>query len=424
MISKRRVVAVLIIFLSTNLYSLRLDIKSDINTSLKSFSNLIYQSKNYNLSYIKSNIDFSLTLKDIVLEKTNNSYADVSVGFKALSVSEGNIDSKPYLKEIYDFYGTKNTFFPYNAYVRLKNFPYADCNLTSGRLSYTLSNGVVLSDNSKGLDGFKIDIINSFADIIELFYFRTFHESNHNISGVSINKSFGDGVWQVYLLKNTSGIENTPLFSYAKTNKTYTGISYFIDTKKLLYSFEFATEGGKSTLLQGKEIKHSAYALNLKALWNMEIAIIGKIKARAEYTNSSGGGNLQKDKTFYSAFSKRFCGFERCGVGEIFATSIWSAPKSSNTVSGLPQNIAGIRAVKAGFDILFNKYTISFDFYRYTANSSPSSKDIGKEQSIRISKILSEKTSISTVYSKFKPEGAFTTLTPSYLFSFEIKTGF
>ncbi len=423
-----RYLCFLLHFYALQLHSARLDIKSDINTSVKSFSNLIYESKNYNLSYIKSNIDLLFTLKDIVLEKTKQSYADVSVGFRAFTISQENLSSKPYLKEIYDFYGNKNTFFPHQAYITIKNFLYPNWTFTSGRLPYTLSNGVVFSDNSKGIDGFKIDITNRFAiDTIEIFYFRAFYESNYNLSGITLNKSLGEGVWQIYLLKSISGLENTPFLSYTKTDKTYKGISYSIDTKKLSYSFEFVNEGGKSTLTSAKRIKKLAYAFNLKALWNLQMPVVGKIKARSEYLKSSAGTTTQKDKTFYSPFSKRFCGFERCGVGEIIASSPWSVIRTSQTITGLPTTMAaGIRTFRIGFDMPIQKYIFSYDFYRYRTTSFLSSKEIGKEHSIKLSHNLSEKTSFSLIYSKFKPEGLLktTSIKNTSLISFEIKTSF
>lgn len=413
-----RVFLLLILFLlSSNIFAAKLDITLENKTSIKSFSNLIDNSKNYNLSYITQNSDLSFTLKNINLEKTDNSQMDVSFGIKYTSIENSSkVINSLYIGSLYDFYKNYNYFIPYKAYIKIYNFLKNDVTLIFGRQNYELGNGITLSDNSRGINGIRFELLNKiYCDFIELFYFRDKHPYTNNfenISGLSLNKSFGDGIWQVYILNNKN---NNPAkdinFDALKTNKNFYGISYQLDKNKIKYVSEFSIEKGYSNDTLNKKINHHAYSLMVGAKWQTNLPVIGLSSTRLNFLKSSGNrtNTFKENKSFYSPFSKRYIGFERYGLGEIYKASVWDSSKTSNTVSGLPDKLNGLTTINLGFDFPYSKGIFSFDYFNYKATETTDpnlSTFLGSEIDLKYTIDLSKKASFYLIYSVFSPKSA------------------
>lgn len=428
------------IFINQLSYGAKLDITAENSFSVKSFSNLINDGRNYNLSYYSNNSSIYFTLKNINLEKTDNSWMDASLGFRFVSADQSSKTlNSIYLNELY-IYNSKNPSYIYSdrAYVKIYNFIYNDVIASFGKQPYKLSSGLVLSDNSKGLDGFKLELINKFfSDVIDIFYFRvnnnfTDEKIPENIYGFSFNKSFGDGIWQLYYLKNSNSKTTQDIsFISKKADKNFFGISYLLDKNNILYSSEFALQKGNSKDITGNTIKHNAYALNVNALWKMNIPKIGKTSTRFNYLKSSGNSstNFKENKAFYSPFSERYDGYERKGLGEIFKASAFDAFKTSNTLNGFPDGLSGITVASMGFDIQRSKSLISVDYFGYKATQttvSSKSLSLGTELDIKYSLNMGEKAVFYIVYAVFSPKSAIksTETKSTKLFSINIKARF
>lgn len=408
------------------LFAAKLDITSNINSSIKSFSNLINENKSYNLSYITNSASVSFTLKNIVLEKTSDSTMDISINFKTYTINDSSeVLNSLYIKDIYEFYRI-NTVFINKAYTRIYKFPYPCATLTFGKMPYKLAKGLVLSDNDRGVDGLKLDLTSKlFADIIEFFYFKTNNQSSINTLGFSYNISFGDGIWQFYGVNIKTDESKEPTNTFEKTNRNYYGFSYFIDKNNITYSFEFAKQKGKSYLSNSSK-DDDAYALKINSSWFTKLPILGHTKARAGYFKSSGGENQSKNKTFYSYLTDRFSDFDYKGIGTIYKASVYGLSKASDTTSGLPQGIYGIKTVNVGIDIALKRnITLSFDYFKHKAFQSQSSDNIGKEYTSTLTSKLSEKTSLSLIFSEFSPQGILKlNQTKTRAFLINIKAGF
>ncbi len=429
----------LMLALIKNAYAAKLDITADNYFSLKSFSNLINENKNYNLTYYSNNSAISFTLKNINLEQTDNSWMDVGLGFRFISVEESSktIDSI-YLRDLYDYYGKSSYLYADKAYVKIYNFAYDGVIATFGKQPYTVASGLVLSDNFRGLDGAKFEIIDKyFMDSLDLFYFRSnnfFSDSNapENIYGISANKSFGDGIWQIYYVKEKNSDQTKDIsFNSKETNKNFFGVSYYLDKNNITYSSEFALQKGNSKDLSDNTINHNAYALNLKAGWKMNIPKFGKTNARFNYIKSSGNSSssFKENKAFYSPFSKLYEGYERTGLGEIYKASAFNASKTSDTLNGLPEGLSGITAAGMGIDILKSKGVISIDYFGYKATQSTSLNkgiSLGTELDIKYSLKLGEKASFYVVYATFSPKSALNAqgIKSTKLFSINVKAKF
>ncbi len=423
-----------------NIYSAKLDILADLDSSFKSFSNLIDKDKNYNLNYFTQTSELVFTLKNINLEKTENSWMDLQIGFFSTSIqSSSKTINSLYINDLYNFYDRKNSvFIPNKAFIKIHNFLKDNIILSFGKQSYTLSSGMVISDNRKGLNGIKIELLNQFySDTIELFYFRPenylFEEKpSDNLFGASFYKSFGDGMWQIYFVKEKNDeLSKEIFFESKKTNKVFYGISYNLNQNNITYFSDFVLQKGYSINISNKKIKHNAYALNLKALWNMKLPKLGKVDAKFNFIKSSGNSSnsFSENRAFYSPYSLRFNGFERVGAGEIYKAGFFDTHKTTSTLTGINDDLSGFNIYGFGIDIPQKENKISFDYFAYKAtNSITKNKSVflANEYNIKYTINLSKKASFSIIYCSFSPKSTLNpnNLKTTKLFSISIKTGF
>lgn len=438
--------AFLLFFLSVinavNLFSVTLDISADNNFAIKTYSNLIYSNKNYNLSYYTENASIKFSVKDIVLEKFETSKMDIAIGFKLISIdnSTRTINS-PYNSSAVSFYENKNnTLFSNVAYVKIYDFLYEDVIAFFGRQDYKLASGILFSDNQKGLTGMRINILNRlYMDKIELAYFRNYqinqtNSNPDNISLISLDKSIRDGNWTLYALyQKNSGITDDILYTFKETNKIYYGASYTVKKNKIYFLGDFCLEKGNSKDLNNNTITHNAYALYTRGEWTQKLPLIGKTRTWLTYLKSSGTRDLnsKENKTFYSYYSQRYNGYEREGLGEIFKSGVYDTVKTSNTITGLPDNLNGLTTVNLGFDFPFKKGIISFDYYSYKATETTNpalSKYIGTEFDIKYTIPFGKRAKLYLIYASFNPESALKysnqSLKSSKLFSINIEANF
>lgn len=429
-------------FSGSLLYCAKLDISADSSFSLKTYSNLIDKNKNYDLTYINQNSSLNFTVKNIALEDTDNSFMDISLGLKFFSIDDSSkIINSAYISSINNFYDNKSSvFFPDKAYIKIYNFLFNDVVATFGRQPYTLSKGVVISDNGRGFDGIKVDILNKFyIDDISLFYFRPYQMFNgiskvyDNLFGLSLKKSFGDGVWNIYSVINTnSDITNDISFNAEKTNKQFYGISYVLDRNDISYFSELAFEKGSSDDITGKRIDNNGYAILTGANWKMTLPIFKKVNTRFTRLNSSGNpsnSGFTENKAFYSPYSKRYNGYERDGLGSIYSAGIFDVSKTSDTLNGMPDGLSGLCVNNLGVDFYY-KGTFSIDFFDYKANKSMTlgPKILGSEIDLKYSFVFGKRAMFSITYATFNPNGLLkqgkSDLKSTNLFSVNIKASF
>lgn len=406
------------------LFGARFEITSNIDTSIRSFSDII-DPKIKNLSYISNSASLSFTLKDIALEKTSDSTMNISVSFKAYTITDSSdIINSLYLRDINSFYQTNRVFID-KVYTQIFRFPYPYTTLTFGRMPYKLSDGVLISDNGKGLDGLKLDITSKlFADIIELFYFKEGRGGEIDTTGINYKISSDDGIWQFYGVKMKTDLSNEPINTFTKTDRLYYGFSYSLEKNKITYSFEFTKQYGRSYKTDISK-NDDAYAFKINSSWPMTLPIFGNVRMRAGYIKSTAGETQKKNKTFYSYLSERFSDLDYKGLGTIYKAYIWGISKTSSTISGLPDKLYGIRTVNVGLDIPFERYlTFSLDFSRFKSYSSEISNNIGKEYSFSLSSNPSQRASLLIRYSSFIPQGALNKNRKTKGFFLNIKVGF
>jgi len=409
---------VILFFIFTiNLKALKLDINMDNYFSVKSLNSIPNESKKYNLSYFTQNSYLSFTLKNIPLEKYDSDI-DISIGMRFMSINQSSKTlNSLYINELYRYYDSKNNFFyPDKAFVRFYNFPYENTSFSAGRFPFRVASGLVLDDNQKGFNGIKMDIEKKFyTDKINLFYLQNEdnkYQTTHHLYGINIHKSFGDGLWNIYYIKNKANGKGENLtYIFNNTDKNFYGTSYSIEGDIINYTLDLVFEGGNSKEdLTQKEITHKAYAYNTNAKWITNLPIIGKTSTRVGFMKSSGNtsNNFTTDKSFFSTFSKRYCGFERCGYGEILNGSVYDTAKTTDTPTGFNKNLSGLTISNLGFDIDYKKGKLTFDYFNYTATQSKISSIstfIGSEYNIKYVFEMSKNVNLSLIYGALKLKG-------------------
>lgn len=410
----------LLIVYVKNLNAARFDISSEINPSINMYSNLISKDHNYNLSYFKNTTEVSFTLKNIALEKTD-SYMDVYVAIKSYNIttSSKTINSL-YINEL-----KYKDIFINKVYLKINEFIDENLTINFGRMPYQIGNGLLISDNGKGIDGIKFEVKNLlFSNKLEFFYFKTSSNSDIDIFGTNYNKSFGDGQWDIYASKINSKNSTEPLSNFIETKRTYYGISYYVDKNNITYSFEFTKQTGSSKKIS-KILTDNAYVFDVKASWKTKLPILGYVKTKAEYLKSSGGENQKNNKTFYSYTSKKQDGFEWIGIGNIYKAFAWGIAKTSDTISGLPDNDSGIRALNIGIEFPFkNTSVLSFELTNLKNTNSSISKNIGKEFAFKLISIPSKRLKTEITYAIFEPNGQYKHLKSTNCLTITATAGF
>lgn len=427
----------IILFLTLNSNAAKLDLSADINASAKSYQNLIFTNTQKNLSYFTENAEINFTVKKINLEKTDNSWMDISLGIKAVDIDKTTKTiNSPQLYEGINRYPQINTAIINQAFVKIHNFLEEGLITSFGKQKYTLGQGLVLSDNETGLTGAKFEKSNFLKmDNFEFFIWRALKDEKiYNIKGINLNKNWGDGTWQLYYLtQNSNFIDSEIGWTSKEKNKKFTGIRYNLDKNQIYFDGEFAIQRGDAKNLSRDKIKYKGYAFSMKGQWTQNTPILGKTKTRISYSKSSGNSSnvSNEDKSFYPEFSLRYNGFEHSGTGALYSAGIFDTLKTSNTINGLPDGISGLNTIDIGFDFPYKKLWISLDYLIYKAAyniNDPGNTKLGTEWDIKANLPLGEKIDFNIIYANFKPQGALIPPNSKYenikLFSVNIKARF
>jgi len=421
--------------LFNNLYAAKLDLSSDINASVKSYSNLI---NTKDLSYYENDINLGFTVKKIILEKTDNSSMDISIGFRNIQIDNStSVLNSNQMKEAIEYYPEVNKPFINKAYVKIYNFYSDDIDFTFGRQNYTLGQGIVLSDNEKGFNGLKLEFKNKvkFLDNLDFFTFREIKEGNpFYLYGLNGFINGFDGTWEIYhFYQKTNKNDQEIAYQSKEIDKRFSGIRYFLNKNQVDFDGEFAIQRGNNTnFSKDNKIDYKGYAFTLKSSFNQKLPILGPSRTRILYSKSTGnsGSNFEKDRAFSPQFTAKYCGVSRCGYGEIFSASVYDVFKTSNTLNGLPDGISGLNTINFGFDIPYNKLILSFDYFLFKADKNTNDKGnlrLASETDLKIGYKLGEKLSLDLIYATLNPLAALdkkNVLKNTKLIAFNIKARF
>lgn len=413
----------------------KLDLSSNIEVKAANYSHLIITGAHgVGQELYLENAALGFVIKNIKLEKTENSSMDVGIvlnsigaggastgtlkaaAFREVAARYPHIDGTPYIKE---------------AYVRVYRFLNEKVTATFGRQSFTLGQGVTLSDDGLGLPGAHFEAAKLYKGIGgEAFYFRPNQSTGFvSLYGAGIQYPSNEGLWRLYHMRESGALPAAePGGVSISRKKQFTGVRYFLNHKQLNFDGEFILQRGSARKAGGGKADYNAYAYLIKGAWNQKLGMFGASKLRIAYGKSSGnpGQVTDKDKAFYPAFGHRYKGLERDGYGEIAGASLYDMIQTSNTVNGMPCGVSGLNIVNIGADLPYKKVVFAVDIYRFRAaqNAGGGSTQLGSEIDLRAAYSMGDSLRLKAVYAVFRPLGLYIGSDQVKLFSLALSAKF
>ncbi|MBU2575355.1 MAG: alginate export family protein [Elusimicrobia bacterium] len=395
----------------------KLDLSSDIDIKAANYTNLITGSRGQGQALYSENAALGFIIKDIKLEKTDNSSMDVGIVLNSVGAggaSTTTLNAAQFREAASRYPHTDGTPYIKEAYIRVYKFLNKKLTATFGRQSFTLGQGITLSDDGLGLPGAHLEAEKLYRGIKgEAFFFRPYKDSDFvRIYGGGIYYPSNEGLWHLYHFReNGAQAAAEPGHNSVSRTKEFTGVRYFLNYNQLNFDGEFTLQKGASKKTGGGKAEYNGHAFLIKGVWNQKLGLFGPSRMRLVYGKSSGnpGQVSDKDKAFFPTFGHRFKGVEREGYGEIAGASLYDIIQTSDTVNGLPAGVSGLNIINIGADLPYKKLVFSVDFYKFRAsqNANGGSTQIGSELDFRAAYSLGDSLRLKAVYAVFNPMGLY-----------------
>ena len=414
-------------------FATKLDLSSDVNVKTANYTNLITGNERLGVQVYSEHTSLGFIIKDIKLEKTENSYMDVGVVLNSIGngASTNTLAAPQFSAAAARYPNTDGTPFIKEAYIKVYKFLNPRTTLTAGRQAFTLGQGITLADDGLGLPGVRIESDKLWKNLKgEFFFFRPFNITDDvtvpgkyvKVIGAGIYYPSNEGFWHLSHFWEQSDqpmIELGHSGQSVSRTKKFTGIRYFLNHKQLNFDGEFIIQRGTSKEIIGntaKTVNYNAYAFLIKGVWDQDIIFFGPSKMRLAYGKSSGNSGPvdNKDKAFLPTFGHRFNGLERDGFGEIVGASLYDIIQTSTGTfiggkttngNGMPTGLSGLNVINLGADMPYKKLALSVDFYRFKASQSVSQGkvQIGSEWDLKAAYPMGEGLRLKAVYAVFRP---------------------
>lgn len=396
----------------------KLDLSSNIEVRAAKYTDLPYAGGDNDQSVYSENATLGFVIKDIKLEKTQDSSMDVGIVLQSVGAgSSTNTLSGPQFTDAVNRLPHSNgTPYLHSAYVRIYKFLRPDITATLGRQDFVLGQGITLSGGDLGLPGGRLELAGVFRNIkADIFVFRPFKGGrSYKIYGAAAYYPGSEGLWQAYHFWEQEGSPYQDiLFNTKGTIKKFTGLRYFLAQKQLSFDGEVVMQRGEAKKFAGGTGKYEGYAFMMKGAWNQDLTFFGQSRLRLAYGRSSGnpGTAQDTDKAFFPAFGSKNNGFERKGYGAIAGATLYDIIKTSGTANGLPEGVSGLNIINIGADLPYKKLMLSADLYKFRAskNANGGSLQVASEWDLKATYLMGENLSINAVYAVFTPLGLYPT---------------
>jgi len=411
----------------------KLDLSSEINIKASNYQHIMYGSDRNSQAVYCENATLGFVIKDLRLEKTPDSKMDVGVVLRSAGVGAASDTVKvPQFQDgINRLPNTNGTPFVKEAYVKIYRFMRPNITATIGRQTFTLGQGMTLSDDGLGMPGAKIEAQDLLLKRVkaEAFFFRPFKDLRYyKVYGASVYYPSNEGLWHIYhFWEKEDGSGSELLYDTISKTKKFTGLRYFLNYNALDFDGELVLQRGQAKTAGGT-IDYAAHAFLIKGDWNQNLGFFGRSRVRLAYGRASGNPSAPAgtDKAFFPTFGRKYDGIERSGFGAIAGATLYDTIKTSSTLNGLPYGVSGLNVINLGADLPYKKLIISADFYRFKAsqNISGGSLQIGSETDLKAVYKMGEDLQLNAVYAVFTPLSLYTQTTPVKLVSAAVSARF
>lgn len=415
-------------------WATKLDLSSTIDLKAANYSHLITGDRGQGQELFSENAALGFIIKNIKLEKTENSSMDVGIVLNSISAggaSTATIKAAPFREAAARYPHVDGTPYIKEAYIRIYRFLSKKVTATFGRQSFTLGQGITLADDGLGLPGARLEAERFYKRLNgEVFFFRPNKDPGFaSLYGGGIHYQSNEGLWHLYHMRETADIPATePGGTYNSQKKQFTGVRYLFNHKQLNFDGEFVLQRGSARKGGGGDADYNGHAFLIKGAWSQNLGMFGASKMRLAYGKSSGnpGQVADKDKAFFADFGHRYKALERDGFGDIIGASLYDMIQTSNTANGMPHGVSGLNIINLGADIPYKKIVVSADFYNFRAaqNAGGGSKQLGTELDLRAAYSMGDNLRLKAVYAVFKPLSLYTGLAPVRLLSIALSAKF
>lgn len=399
-------------------HAIKLDLSSNVDVKAVNYTHLLTGAESAGQAFYSENATLGFVIKDIKLEKTDDSSMDVGIVLNSLGIggdSSTTVTSAQFQEAASRYPNTNGTPFIREAYIRVYKFLNPRVTATLGRQAFTLGQGVTLADNGIGLPGARLEI-DRFLKVFkgEFFFFRPYNASVFTkITGGGVYYPSGEGLWHVYHFWEQTGQPEGVTADEAGYTSVYrlrkmTGIRYLLKHSQFDFDGEVVAQRGLARHPDNiGRVDYTGYAFIMKGSWSQNVTYFGTSKMRMAFGKSSGnsGPVSDLDKAFLPGFGHKFNGIERDGFGEIAGATLYSMIQTSGTVNGLPNGVSGLNIINLGLDMPLKKMTLSLDLIKIRAaqNANAGATQVATEWDLKLIYPMSKSLRLKAVYAIFKP---------------------
>ncbi len=407
-----------LLFFPATARATKLDLSSNVEVKAVNYTNLLTGPERQGQAFYSENATLGFVIKEIRLEKTDDSSMDVGIVLNSLGIggdSSTTVTSAQFQEAASRYPHTTGAPFVKEAYIRVYKFLNPKITATLGRQTFTLGQGITLSDDGVGMPGARLEI-NRFLRVFkgEVFFFRPYTGSVvTRIKGGGVYYPSSEGLWHLYHFWEETGqprgtVADEAGYTSIHRLRKMTGIRYSLSHTQFNFDGEVIIQGGLARQPDNiGRVDYTGHAFIMKGSWSQDVTYFGTSKMRLAFGKSSGnsGPVSDKDKAFLPGFGHKFKGLERDGFGEIAGATLYSLIQTSGTVNGLPNGVSGLNIINVGLDMPFKKMTVSLDLVKIRAsqNASDGATQIAREWDVKLAYPMGNSLRFKAVYALFKP---------------------
>lgn len=265
-------------------------------------------------------------------------------------------------------------------YVHMPTLANKHLDLTIGRQSIVVGDGMLVSDDQLGFNAIRAKVFLPRGLGMDLFTAKVKEglngQKDSDLNGAVLALNQGDNKWELSWIQEENKSPSTyTIDGTTKTansvSRTFIGLRLFGDLKDAYYKVEYALGKGKAQL-PGGGVKIQGVGEKIELGAQSDTAKFGRFGVKAVYASGSGDdpGTTDKDESFRPTHAHRWDGLQRSGYGQHFGASLSDAydPNApfSPTATGLPNGASGIKTLGFGiFTVQKVNWTGNIDYYTF-----------------------------------------------------------
>jgi hypothetical protein len=282
-------------------------------------------------------------------------------------------------------------------YVHMPNLIGKHLDLTIGRQSIVIGDGMLVSDDQLGFNALRAKVFLPAGVGLDLFTAKVQESLNgqkdSDLNGAVVGFNQGDNKWELSWIQEENKSPSAYLLGGSTTtatrvSRTFYDLRLFGDLKDAYYKLEFAMGQGHSQTSAG-DVKIQGIGEKIELGAQSDTARFGRFGVKALYASGSGDdpGTTDKDESFRPTFAQRWDGLQRKGWGQHFGGTLSDGYDPnfpfSPTATGLPNGASGIKTLGFGiFTVQRVNWTGNIDYYTFDSRvkvPGSNQKSIGAE---------------------------------------------